>query len=749
MNDYVRAAPPELTDPDRLAVPGAVSIASPGVRAPQQDTRLGDLAQSLSSFSTGVGAFESGLASVANSANRETTDQKRLDRLKALNTPEEFDAKVRSGEIPRDFHPNVQVKADMISGQYAAANLSKEYAEAIGTGALRPEDGPQWLQQRREQITQDNGWQGDSGQAWGFGAGYNSLLATAQQKVLGARVQAQEDHTNQSAAQLVQIDMDSVFGKVPPQDAWDVINKTKSQLVTGLKRTPKEADAIIWADLGRRVADDPNWAVEFASAKRQGVNGEEGVVPALAEHPQRADTFASWQKVQQTTNVKAAKAATEQAVAADDLNHLLAGDGSFQAIADTQYTNPVDNSTETLTREKRQSTAVAAFNAQSTAAAKAHGETPTQTFNREAQVFIDNGVVNSAWKGEIESAVKLANNTDLTDPAKGQQLGVAFNRFKAIEDRSPAYAKDLLNDKSRSFFTTARVLQDYAQNPDGSRFTDAQALNGAANAIRIETPETADFMRPQLDAIKNKIDSLANPHSAAARALWGTLGYDYANARNRSEIIREMHSLSTALAKSGGLGGDEAVDAAAQYMAKTGQVVGGMWMRKSSNNDFDYGQVSSRILSDYAKSPAGQAEGYHPGDLTLKDTGQGYFMVLDGNGIPVHGGARLSHGDLVGVQQTLNAEREAGNLRLQHATAMRASAAAAAKAADPDQQFTTDGRHLPFSTAIVKGYHLIADPANDSAYEQVMSGRGLVGRDSAVGKAIIQRYNERHGIKNE
>jgi hypothetical protein len=689
--------------------------------APVQGNRMADLAGALGSFGSGVRAF--GDAYAAHQKNATKGDSDRLAYLKAINTPDAFREKVLSGEIPRFADPHVQLKSDITFGTYAASNLQKEYQEKLATGELRPEDAAGWLTQRRDTAFQDPNFAGNEGRLRGYGDAWNSLYADAQHRAMGAQVKALDDKRNVGANQRVEMDMDNLFSKVPPQEAWARMNATKQAVMKDFYLTPKEADDYIWRDLSRRVEKDPNWAVEFASAKRQGMNPGDGIVSAIGDHPERADQLSSWKKTQTKFNVTAAKDTAEKTIAAADYKALLAGDGSFHNITDRTYTNPVDDSQETVTREKRQNAAIARFNTDSANAARGNQETPRQTFEREAQVFVDNNVKNPAWKSEVEDAVNLANPRSLSDPSQVARLGQAYNRYRAIDDRSPAYAKAHFSEQARTFYQTARVLQDGVLNPDGSRMTDVQALSSARGAEDADTPERQEQFRKTIQAVEQNVSSLANPHSTFAALFNGSFGLDTANASNRADVAHDIQKLATALVRTGRMDGTQAVEAAVKHLSQTGKVQGGIWTRNTSDNGFDYGQVSSRLITDYVKSPLGQAMGYRPGDLKVWAHDDGRYELVSSLGLPVMGGSFMSRQDMVDVQHRINSDNAAHTLRVQHANQMDAE--------------TRDKR-------LQRAGEKVFGPANDAAYSALISGQGGVNPNSAVGREIIRRYKERH-----
>lgn len=746
----MRIQAPDLPDPQNLRVFGGVNMPSEGVQAPVKDTRLADLASALGSFNTGLSNF--GNSYTASLAEKKTKDDdedkenlKKQRQIEATQTPEEY---LKS--VPTWATPKAQLAAHITEGQYTATALQKEYQEAIGTGHLRPQDGPAWLQKRREDVLADKGWGTDTGQAHGFGNAYNALLQRAQTGELQAKVGQINDTSRQGAYQQLTMTLDRVQGQ-DPRAAWDELNKLKTQAQSVFGVDPKDYDQMVFSAIGNRVEKDPNWAVSMAQQPRSDMTTG-GPFPALGATPERQGIVQNWQRTALAHNAEIAKAGAESRVGSWALGALLKGDGSFNAIEDKVYVNPVTHAEEKITRSQVQNMAVRRFLAASAQTAQANSETPTQTFNREAEVFIGNDIERPSWKSEIEGAPNLANKVNLTDPGTAKRLVAAAQTYKAIESRSPAYVAAHFDERARTFFNTYSILKDYATRPNGSSWTDVEALNAAANAIKPDAPEERALLHDQIQAVNKKIDSLAAGPSSVSGIpglRWGAealFGADITSASNKGQLMGELRRLSTAVARSGGMNGTEAVDVAASYLAKTGSVVNGQWMRKDQIGGLDMGAVGSRVIQQYVDTH-GPEFGYGKGDLTLRSAGDGYFTLTDRSGLPVPGGAIMNRGDMLKHQADIIRERDEEILRKQHETAQR-------NAGRPRQKAYGD-----VGSDIAEGFKTGSEAVSDffnpdpqRTIDEVRSGH-LVDPESTVGKAVIERQSrrlkERAGVSTE
>lgn len=667
-----RVQAPDLPDPQNLRVFGGVNMPSEGVQAPVKDTRLADLASALGSFNTGLSNF--GNSYTASLVEKKTKDDdedkenlKKQRQIEATQTPEEY---LKS--VPTWATPKAQLAAHITEGQYTVSTgLQKEYQEGIATGQIKAEDGPAWLLKRRGEILEQKGWAPESGQAHGFGSAFNTLYGRSQTGELQAKVGQINDTARQGAYQQLQMTLDRVQGQ-DPRSAMAEIDKLKAQAQSVFGIDPKDYDQMVFTSIGNRMDKDPNWAVAMGQQQRTDVKTG-GVLPAFGATPERQATIQSWQRAALQHNSEVAKADAENRIAGAAVGALVKGDGSFNSIEDKVYTNPVTHAEEKVSRTQVQDMAVRRFLTASSQFAKTNNETPEQTFNREAEVFIGNDIARPSWKSEIEGAPNLANNVNLTNPAAVTRLTAAAQTYKALESRSPAYVSAHFNERSRNFFNTYSVLKEYATNADGSPWTDVQALNASANGIKADTPEKQAFLHDQIQAVNNKLDSVANPNSNIYKTFWGIMGYDVAGATNRGQVVEEIRRLSTAIAKTGGLSGTDAVDAATKYLAKTGTIVNGQWMPKDQVGGLDMAAVGPRVVQQYVDAH-GKELGYAKGDLALRSMGDGYFTLTDTNGLPVPHGPRLNRGDMLQQQSDIIRDRNAEIIRRQNENAERRSA---------------------------------------------------------------------------
>jgi hypothetical protein len=717
-----RVQAPEIAGPEALRPKASGVDTYAGAPRPPQDDRLARLADALGGFNSNVQQF--GRAYMVARQAGEKDEVERAAAFKQQYNSEEFNKAVDSGAIPRFASPKAQAAIDYTYGQNLAHQTGLEFQRKLSAGEIKLDDGSAqtWLQTQRDEIVQKNKWTAEgAGPGRGFMENMNQLWDRARDGAVKANIANEKERFDTAVFQQVEMFADkATSNKWDAATSWQELTKLKTQLQSAMHLTPKEADQKLMLALGRRMQVDPNWVVDMATTPRPDVKGD-GILPPLSETPEYAAQIDQWKQAAVKFNTRTAKANAEATVAAADADALVRADGSFNRIEDGSYNNPFSGEKEELKASARREAAITAFTQASREKAVADKETPEQAFDREAAVFINNGIARPSWKKELDAIPGLANQTNLTNPAAVERLVRGAQTYDALEQRSPAYARDLVDDKARTFFQTYRVLKEYKTNPDGSNLTDVQALNAAAAAIRNDGPDTAAYIREQIVAANNEINSLRK-----SEEWFGT------KAANTAQINTELRRLSTAFIRAGGLGAGEAIELAVKEMKKTGTVVNGHWLPKSGTMGLDLPKLSSTVIDNYVNSSAGK--GQSASDVVLQPAPGGYFVLTDRSGIPVPGGGRFSHGDLVRMSQDIEAKRQQEIIQRQNAT-QRDNAAM-------DKKLDAAGTKLRETGGKVQDMINDQQGTPDEIIARVRSGKGI-NPDSFLGRSIIKQQLER------
>jgi hypothetical protein len=272
--DGTRPLAPNLPDPEQLRPPPAPNDTFTGAPRPIEDNRLTSLASALGSFNENLNFFGRN-ESIAQRSHASATENDAAHAYINTRTPDEFAADAKAGKLPRFLTPQAQMLIGTTQGTYAAQGLSQELQQKVGTGELQWGNGSaqSWLQQRRGDVLQQNGWDDASAQARGFGAAFNSIWGAANKQGINAHVEQMNAEWKDAAVK--QIDMsvgEAQQAKLDPAATWQHLDSARRTLVQAGHFQPKELDPMIFDALNRRMGTDPNWVMGVGDAPRVDIN---------------------------------------------------------------------------------------------------------------------------------------------------------------------------------------------------------------------------------------------------------------------------------------------------------------------------------------------------------------------------------------------------------------------------------------------------------------------------------------------
>lgn len=278
-----RVQAPDVGGPTQLR-PG---VAPPDTFAaaprPVQDNRLGDLADALGSFNTGLKSFGLNYAA-SQKGTKDDSAKVALDNAKqwaATSTPDQVLQADKEGKLPWTQDQKADLYIDGVAGQAKAGELQKQLQAGLADGTITPDQAPAWLLTQRDQITSQ--WNGDNqkGRLRTFGASFNSLLSSAQTGQITYQAQQKKTEAEQAYTDRMGLTLDQARQqKLTPEQTWDLLNKDQQEQAPFAGVPTARRDQLLMTKLG--TYNDPAWALSIAGQARKDVN---------ANQPTMADKF--------------------------------------------------------------------------------------------------------------------------------------------------------------------------------------------------------------------------------------------------------------------------------------------------------------------------------------------------------------------------------------------------------------------------------------------------------------------------
>jgi hypothetical protein len=202
-----------------------------------------------------------------------------------------------------------------------------------------------------------------------------------------------------------------------------------------------------------------------------------------------------------------AQAKMAAAKAAQDHNAQLAT--SVDEMFDNglgQFIPPTQEMTETgkpkdLSVQAAQKAAVERFiYDRSPRIAKTRGETPEQTFNREAEWFSLNGMVNPQWKNVINAGGLMATRAAFGTDSLPKNVQEGYRLYRQLRAANPALLQaHVSGEQTRLFYDTARIAETYM----GMDATEA--LSFGSDAVQKAMQPNAPDLQPRYNDFKKAV----------------------------------------------------------------------------------------------------------------------------------------------------------------------------------------------------------------------------------------------------
>jgi hypothetical protein len=684
--DGTRPQAPNLPDPEQLHPPAAPGDTFTGAARPIQDERLASLASSLTAFNSDLNNFGRNY-SVSQRYHRDTSETAAARQYVSTRTPEEFAADAKAGKLPQFATPQAQTYMGVTEGTYAADSLGKEVQEKVGTGELKWIDGSaqNYMQQRRNEILQQNGWAQDSFQARGFGEHFNTLWQAAGKQGVNSVVTAENDRLKQAATTNIESAIDAAQKQgLDPAATWQKIDEARRTAIQYGHFEAKELDPMIFQSLNMRMAKDPNWVMGVGNMPRTDINDAAKTIPPLFQKAEYLSQAAQMEQRRQTFNVNAEDQKQKQAVT-DGVAQIFNGpnpEALHNVPAQVSYVNAVSGAQGSISKPEAVKAAVNARISADNQRVAAGQATPEQVLDEQLNAFARAGERQQVWSDTLNGAAHGASAASLTDPRQQAQATAAFQLYANLRAKNPAYLDTLLDGNAKRFLSTAYIQRTlFDKSP-------VEAMQSAA----------AIWATPKSEEESASLAAHREAVASAARSLnWG--GWFDPSIKNPQLARDAISDAAWSMVRLNGMTPEDAVKAAAPIVNAHFVNVNGSLVPSLGYLPKDMMQpAAERYLKDWATGPAAALH-EDPRNLSIMPVGTGQFVVTHADsGLPLVTGRGMNYvtaKDLIETAKTITAEQAADRAKAVDAAASRAAGAIPGNVSDALHPGAIERRQRP------------------------------------------------------
>ena len=384
---------------------------------------------------------------------------------------------------------------------------------------------------------------------------------------------------------------------------------TKGPLAVGLP--PQEIDNMAFALADEVAETDPALARKLLTEPRVGPDGETvGPLGYKGDNLEATERIMKRVVAQEKKNVEAA---VEEKVTDAYLQRGLKGEN----IADiTDFVDKHQDDTELkISKEQIKKAVFEKWKVRSAEIASRTNEPKEKSNAREIEELSRMGLTNPDWEALFKAFPSTLTEQNIQDPDKQAELLEIFQLYKQGRAGPKFFLDAHLDKNSRDLLDLAWVAETRLGQ------TSDQALMSALRATEMDDSD----------------ESLGSLNRAISKKIDG----DYGPASTYAKLLRET---ARAYAKLGGMGADEAIEAAEARLSESGAEVNGSYVEIPRDpktgkpialpGDFDTlaEQTIERWFAKY-----GNPSEYKPSDLTLRGSPNGLFEIVDKLGNPVLG----------------------------------------------------------------------------------------------------------------
>lgn len=629
----------DLPRPDRLRpnMPAIDTYAAP--ERPPIDNNKQRLAEALS-------AFSSALAGLARGAGKVSENDPRLAdayRIMSSATDDRFIAGLQQGTLPWQDVPHIRSLYEADAGQRAARQALTDIQIGAKDGTVplvdpegRPVDTQALIGERATRyMTFPQSPHFMKSFSATIEAGRNSIA-----EMQRARVAEVNHERNQT---LVKSALEDVVGFAAEGRDDDFIRQEwnrRTELawkVTGTR--PADVDALWIGRLKELAKQNPDAAERLLKLDRgKGFDGQP--IGSLAGNPTYRKDVEEIAAAINDEREKRFDVAERDRLSAEAQRRLEAADGSFNAITNHSYVNPFaardpsKNAHRMITREQLQDEALSRFLQRSDAEFKRQGIDPATSpaaaetkFRREYEAFVNANRPHPVWQSTLSTTGRiLSNPTSLSDPRNVERVTQAYQLYRTLAERNPAYAKQTLgvNEREQRFYEQMRVYQETLGDPF------PEAARKAADYVNNPPPPLTG---EEIKELRQKVDTL----DLNGWSLGGKVKSWFGEAVQNSPTLRnEVFEATKAIAADRKVPAEKALEAAVERVQSRTTLFNGQVIPPNAYLTQESAPFYQKRLDELWKQyepvlknayDIGSATG-----LSLREETPGVFRVVGSNG---------------------------------------------------------------------------------------------------------------------
>lgn len=270
-----------------------------------------------------------------------------------------------------------------------------------------------------------------------------------------------------------------------------------------------------------------------------------------------------------------------------------------------------------LSVDQQESQLIQAYLERSQIAAQQTGEDPAATFNREAEWFSSNGLVNPQWRQVLMQGATAATPASLSGDTIPPALTTGLELFRQLHAKNPALLRrHVTNDDAYLFYDAVQIGMTFAGLDEQTAIT--QAFQATRDR---ETLEGSVLMRRRYQDIEQEVDDLDSSWWDG----WGTV-------RNVNAVGPQIERIARYYALVAGMSADDSLARAAELVQSTHSYINGYAVytadQRIGNPDQFADDVEAFIADFVTRSPD---LGLEAAEVTIVPWGAGFgsWLLVD------------------------------------------------------------------------------------------------------------------------
>jgi hypothetical protein len=281
----------------------------------------------------------------------------------------------------------------------------------------------------------------------------------------------------------------------------------------------------------------------------------------------------------------------------------MSGDGNLWAVKDAKVVT-AEGTEKTLTADKIREEVTSNFMRRSAVVAKQRGETPEQTFDREATWFGANGQENPQWSSLLKTGYIQGTASSLSGSKLPQALDTASELYNQLYAKNPSLLKKHIDNDSMDFYEAIRF---------GTKVAGFDKRTAAINALEVNKDPT----KYESQYWKQKFDDI---NAAVKSSVPGWIMNGAPD--NAGEIAPQIEQTAKYFSKLGASPAVAVEEAKKRVQANYVDVNNYLVRVGDRAIPTAFPDIAKKYIEDYV-SKYGEKEGVSAADLTVQPIGNG------------------------------------------------------------------------------------------------------------------------------